>query len=106
MVAARSHRRGRVRSRPRSLKPVQLAESTRPDLAIFDVRLAGHRDGIEGAAILRERLGLPAVFVTAEGDPATRERASKAGAVSYLDKPVQLPQLISVIETALGRNST
>ena len=32
-----------------------LAENTHPDLAIFDVRLAGRRDGIEGAAILRDR---------------------------------------------------
>ena len=35
-----------------------LAENTCPDLAIFDVRLAGRRDGIEGAMILRRTVGL------------------------------------------------
>ena len=79
-----------------------LAESTRPDLAIFDVRLAGRRDGIEGAALLRDRLGLPAVFVTAEGDQVTRERAGRAGAVAYLDKPVHLERLISAVQSAIS----
>ena len=81
---------------------LSLAETTKPDLAIFDVRLAGRRDGVEGAAMLRDRLGLPAVFVTGEGDHATRERATKAGAIGYLDKPVHLKQLITVVQTAIS----
>jgi DNA-binding NarL/FixJ family response regulator len=81
---------------------LHLAEATRPDLAIFDVRLAGRRDGIEGAELLRDRLGLPSVFVTAHGDRATRERASKVGAAGYVDKPVHYRQLITVVESALA----
>ena len=41
-----------------------LAQNARPDIAIFDVRLAGRRDGIEGATLLRQQSGLPVVFVT------------------------------------------
>ena len=78
-----------------------LAESTRPDLAIFDVRLAGRRDGVEGAALLRDRLGLPAVFVTGHEDAATKARARNAGAVGYLMKPVHPQELIKVIEAAV-----
>jgi DNA-binding response OmpR family regulator len=48
---------------------------------------------IEGAALLRECLGLSAVFVTAQGDETTRQRASLAGAVGYLNKPVHLQEL-------------
>jgi DNA-binding NarL/FixJ family response regulator len=79
-----------------------IAEELRPDLAIFDVRLAGRRDGIEGAALLRERLGLPSVFVTARGDEAARERVARAGAAGRVDKPVHHKQLISVVEQALA----
>ena len=77
-----------------------LAENTHPDLAIFDVRLAGRRDGIEGAAILRDRLGLPVVFVTAYGDPDTRRRAAAVEPVAYLDKPVLPRHLIRAVEHA------
>src|SRR5512145_1937272 len=79
-----------------------LAENTRPDLALFDVHLAGRRDGIEGAALLRERLGLPAVLVTAQADEGTRERARRVGAVAYLTKPVRLSQLVTVVEEAVS----
>src|SRR4051794_29108199 len=34
-----------------------LAEVTRPDLAVVDVRLAGRRDGIEGAELLKNQFG-------------------------------------------------
>jgi len=79
-----------------------LAENTRPDLAIFDVRLAGKRDGIEGAALLRQRLGLPVVFVSAEEDAATRSRAAALEPVAVLEKPVHPRQLITAIESAIG----
>ena len=79
-----------------------LAENTRPDLAIFAVRLAGRRDGIEGAAVLRDRLGVPVVFVTAHGDPATRSRAATVEPVAYLDKPVLPRHLIRAVEHAVA----
>ena len=82
---------------------LRLAGDTRPDLAIFDVRLAGRRDGIEGAALLRECYGVPAVFVTGQADEATRQRASQVGAVGYLDKPVHPKELIKVVEATIGR---
>ena len=53
-----------------------LAENTRPDLAIFDVRLAGRRDGIEGAMLLRGIMEIPVLFLTAQGDEGTRARAA------------------------------
>ena len=82
---------------------LRLARDTRPDLAIFDVRLAGRRDGIEGAALLRECYGVPAVVVTGQADEATRQRASQVGAVGYLDKPVHPKELIKVVEATIGR---
>ena len=82
-----------------------LAENTRPDLAIFDVRLAGRRDGIEGALILRERLGLPVVFVTGRIDAQTTARATEAEPVAYLTKPVGSRDLIEAVEKAMRLQS-
>ena len=75
-----------------------LAENTRPDLAIFNVCVAG--DGIDGAATLQDRLGLPVVFVTAYGDPDTRRRAATVGPFAYLEKPIHPQHLIKVVEQA------
>ena len=77
-----------------------LAENTRPDLAIFDVRLAGRRDGIEGALILRERLGLPVGFVTNQIDAQATARATEVEPVAYLTKPVGFRDLIEAVEKA------
>src|SRR5262245_44701849 len=52
-----------------------LAENTRPDVAIFDVRLQGRRDGIEGASLLRQRLNVAVVFLTGSTEREVRERA-------------------------------
>jgi len=81
-----------------------LAENTRPDLAVLGIRLAGRRDGIEGAALLRQRLGLPVVFVAAQGDSAARRRAARLGPVAFLDKPVHAQQLVEVIDHAISNH--
>ncbi|HXV25930.1 MAG TPA: response regulator [Alphaproteobacteria bacterium] len=79
-----------------------LAEKTRPDVVIFDVRLAGRRDGIEGALILHKRMGLPVVFVTAQSDTATIARASEAEPVAFLPKPVPAGELVEAVEQAVA----
>ena len=68
---------------------LRLAGSTNPDVAICDVRLAGRRDGIDGAVLLHESSGLPVIFVTGQDDSATRQRAAKVDPVAYLEKPVR-----------------
>ena len=79
-----------------------LAECTRPDVAIFDVRLAGRRDGIEGALILRKTVGLPVIFVTGQIDAVTAARAAEAEPVAFLSKPVPAGELVAAVETAIG----
>jgi DNA-binding response OmpR family regulator len=54
---------------------LRIAQTTRPDLAIFDVRLRGNCDGIEGAVLLRSFLDIPVVFLTGLSDEGTRARA-------------------------------
>ena len=80
---------------------LHLSEIFKPDLAIFDVRLTGRRDGIEGARLLRERSGLPVVFVSAHGDQPTRDRAAAVGPVDFLDKPLNLRKLIAAVEKGI-----
>jgi DNA-binding NarL/FixJ family response regulator len=53
-----------------------VAANTKPDVAVVDVRLGGRRDGIEGAQLLREQFGVAVVFLTAQTDLGTKNRAA------------------------------
>jgi len=71
-------------------------EAVTPDLIVSDIRMPGH-SGLELLAAMREAdIGLPVVLITAFSDAATRERATRAGAV-LLDKPLDLDDLRRVV---------
>ena len=59
------------------------------DLVLMDIRLAGRIDGIEAARRIRESRGTPVIFITAHGDPATREHIERVlPGAPVLAKPV------------------
>ena len=51
---------------------IKLASERCPDLVLMDIRIKGDRDGIETAATLRERFGVPVVYLTAYARPIMR----------------------------------
>lgn len=72
------------------------------DLAILDEQLPG-MTGLELAGLLHERHVLPAIFLTAFGDPSRVRSAVEKGALAYLIKPVDIEQLLPALRTALAR---
>lgn len=83
---------------------VELARSTRPDLALMDVRMP-RLDGIEAARRILEERSLPIVMLTAHGDEKLVARAIGAGVFGYLVKPFREEDLLPAIHTALARHS-
>lgn len=81
-----------------------LASGERPDLAILDVRMPG-RGGLELAERLRSFDHIPFILLTAYSDQEIIEQAANSGALGYLVKPVDTPQLVPGIEAALARAS-
>jgi FixJ family two-component response regulator len=70
---------------------------------IADVQMPG-MSGIE----LQEYLiahdhGMPVIFITAFPHESVRERAMKSGAVCFLSKPFDEPQLLECVQRALMR---
>src|SRR5205085_7373002 len=51
------------------------AESLRPNLILMDIVLKGNLDGVETAELIRNRLNLPIVYLTAYADNNTLDRA-------------------------------
>ncbi len=83
---------------------VALAEAQLPDIVLMDIRLVGPRDGIDAAAEIRERFGIPAVFATAHSDAATRRRAEAAAApLGWLAKPYTRAEVTALLGNALRR---
>ena len=72
------------------------------DLALFDINLAGEKDGIWLANKVREKLNLPFIFLTAYGDKATINTAVKTKPNGYLLKPFNEVDIYTAIEVALN----
>jgi len=79
-----------------------LASGERPDLAILDVNMPG-RSGLELAERLRSFDHIPFMLLTAYSDQEIVDKATAMGALGYLVKPVDTPQLLPAIKAALAR---
>jgi len=73
------------------------------DLILLDINLAGKLDGINTAALIRARYDLPIIFLTANEDLETLERAKTTAPEAYLVKPFNTLSLRSAIEIAAGK---
>lgn len=72
-----------------------------PDCLVLDIHLGG-LNGFSLHERLRARgVMVPTIFMTGHDDPATRERARKAGAAGFLRKPFEDDTLIAAIEQAV-----
>ncbi len=83
---------------------VSRASERCPDLVLMDIRIKGARDGIETAGLLRDRFGVPVVYLTAHADEATVERAKKTEPYGYLMKPIKPAELRSAVEVSIYRH--
>lgn len=73
----------------------------RPDIALLDINLGGKKDGVDIARHIRANMDIPVIFLTANSDPATVERAKEVLPDAYLVKPFQKAHLFTAIEVAL-----
>ena len=73
------------------------------DLVLMDIRLAGPIDGIEAARRIRAQRNTPIIFITAHGDPATRERIGRVlPGVPVLAKPITGERLKEAIAAVMN----
>ncbi len=83
---------------------LELTASVRPDLVLMDIQLAGPVDGITAAAEIRERFGLPVVFLTAYAATAVLERAKVTEPFGYILKPFSERELSTTLAMALYKH--
>jgi DNA-binding response OmpR family regulator len=90
-----------------SLTSITQARKHQPDLIILDLGLPAG-DGF----IVMERLKantylavIPVIIVTGRDPYANRERALRAGAKAFLQKPVDNNELLAIIQRCLGETN-
>ena len=83
-------------------KAVELVRVTKPDVAIFDIKMPG-MSGLEAAKIVSDEKICPVVMLTAFSQREIIEQARDAGALAYLVKPFQKTDLVPAIELAIAR---
>lgn len=84
---------------------IELAARRNPQLVLMDVAIEGTMDGIATAAILRERYGVPIVFLTGFIDDATFRRAKETAPLGYVKKPFTPRDLRIAVEIALHQHA-
>jgi len=83
---------------------IEKAAETQPDLVLMDIMLEGDMDGVEAAEQIRDRFGIPVVYLTAHADEKTLHRAKTTGPYGYILKPFNEMELHTNIEIALYKS--
>jgi response regulator NasT len=86
------------------LEAVELARTTNPDVALFDINMP-NLDGIEAARRVYAERPIPIVMLTAYTDPELVVRAVAAGVFSYLAKPFEARDVLPAIQAAVARHA-
>jgi len=83
------------------------AAEHRPDLILMDIRLAGKMDGIEAAERIKAGAESPVRFIFTTGYSGTdcRERAFRLDPAGFLVKPVNIAELVSIIESNFKKST-
>ncbi|MCU0586846.1 MAG: response regulator [Syntrophobacteraceae bacterium] len=83
-------------------KALAILEGAEPDVVVLDLKMPG----IDGLGVLRSTRqicpGIQVIILTGQGSPRDRDTAMRLGAFDYLQKPVDIGVLVSVLRRAAG----
>jgi len=83
---------------------IEQAGILRPDLVLMDIHLQGQMDGVAAADQIRRQFGIPVIYLTANADHPTVERAKVTEPFGYVIKPFEERELHTTIEIALYKH--
>lgn len=81
---------------------VRAVEEEEPDVALIDLMMPGGMDGIATLAKIRERWSdLPVIMMSGRASLSDAVRATKVGAVNFLEKPLAPETVLLALNSAL-----
>jgi DNA-binding response OmpR family regulator len=81
---------------------IEMFDNDRPDLVLLDIQLAGRKDGFDVAEKINEVYNVPFIFLTANSDFETIDRAKEVKPHAYIVKPFTKEELYAAIEIAFS----
>lgn len=92
-----------VAEHPDGVRFLDAVGSAPSGCALVDVSMPG-LDGLALQRALKERgIAMPLILMTARASVPTAVRAMKDGAIDFIEKPFDLPDLLAAIDAALAR---
>ena len=88
---------------PRAEEVLNHVQENSPDIALLDIQLKGEMDGVSLAQSLMQIHRIPVIFLTANTDDATFQRAKTARPYAFLTKPFKKTDLQRALELTLAR---
>lgn len=88
---------------PRGEEAIRQAAENRPDIILLDIHLKGTLDGIETAHQLNQLAPIPIIYVTANSDEATFNRAKETRPYAFITKPIRSLDLQRAVELTISR---
>ena len=81
---------------------MEMLSDSKPDLLLLDIQLSGKKDGIDVAQRVNDLYQVPFIFLTANSDAETIDRAKKVKPHAYIIKPFSKEELFAAIEIAFS----
>jgi len=86
---------------PRAEEALLQLKENAPDIALLDIQLKGDMDGIALAQVLQKEHHIPVIFLTANSDDATFDRAKETKPYAFLAKPFKKLDLQRALELTI-----
>ncbi len=85
------------------LEALASVENKKPDIVLLDINLKGGGDGIEIAKQIQQMSNIPIIYLTANSDEATFNRAKATKPAAFISKPFKQLDLQRAIELSISR---
>ncbi len=83
---------------------IRILKNNAPSLALLDINIDGHIDGLMLAGMINEDYEIPIIFLTSYTDPQTLKKIADLKAYGYIVKPFNEKELTTNIGLAIARH--
>ena len=91
---------------PRGEEALVSVEESKPDIVLMDIRLKGDMNGIDTAIRMQKNADIPVIFLTANADEVTFNKAKAAKPYAFISKPYKQVDLQRAIELTISHLAT
>ena len=88
---------------PRGEEAILHVQENKPDIILLDINLKGKLDGIETATQIQQQSNIPIIYLTANADETTFNKAKHTKPSAFISKPFKQLDLQRAIELTISR---